>query len=63
MSLLPAGVTLENVTDVAAVCAVASPLWVHQLSDGAQFILPFLGGIWLAVQIIDKLNTMFRKKP
>ena len=53
---------LENVTSVAAACAVFSPLWLHTLSDGAQFLLPILGVVWLLVQIYFKLTSLFRGK-
>jgi hypothetical protein len=57
----------NTVTDIAAVCALSSPWWLHALSDGTQFILPFLGAAWLIIQITGKLypffSSLFRKKP
>lgn len=52
----------EGVTDVIAVGAVASPLWLHQVSEVAALLLPIAGFIWLAVQIGVKLHTTYWKK-
>lgn len=55
-----------NPTDVVrgagAVAAIASPWWLvilKAVSDGAAFILPILGVIWLVIQMTDYL---IRKK-
>jgi hypothetical protein len=49
-------------TDVAAVAAAASPLWLHSMSDFAAMALPILGCAWLLMQAGLKLYSMFWKK-
>lgn len=44
----------EIATDIVAVAAVASPWWLPslaQLHDGAAWVLPLLGVLWLLLQI------------
>jgi hypothetical protein len=44
----------DLVTDVVAVAAIASPWWIptlEQAHDGAAWVLPLLGVLWLLLQI------------
>lgn len=55
--------TTENTTNAIAAAAVASPWWLPTFADvshGAALLLPVLGVVWLAVQIIFKITE--RKK-
>lgn len=52
----------EAVTDVIAVGAIASPLWLSELSGIAANILPIAGLIWLVVQIAIKIHTTYWRK-
>lgn len=52
----------EAISDVVAIGAVTSPLWLHQTSEIAQALLPIAGFVWLSVQIGVKLHTTYRKK-
>lgn len=58
----------EFITDVGATAAIVSPWWLpslHQASETAGMILPLLGGLWLAVQIVTRSyqfwHTYFKK--
>lgn len=56
---------VENTTTAAAVAAVASPVWLpwlHTASEAAATVAPFLGVVWLLVQIVAKIVETFRKK-
>ena len=49
----------EKTTNIVAAGAVASPAWLPVLelvSEYAALLLPILGVIWLAVQIIFKFR-------
>lgn len=51
-------------TDTGAVAAIASPWWLpalHDVSQVAALLLPIAGVIWLAVQIVVKIHTTYRK--
>lgn len=52
----------EAATDVVAIGAMTSPLWLHDISGLAKDLLPIAGFIWLAVQIGVKLHTTYWKK-
>lgn len=52
----------EAITDVVAIGAMTSPLWLHDISGIAKDLLPIAGFIWLAVQIGVKLHTTYWKK-
>lgn len=54
----------EVVTDTGAIAAIASPWWLsslHTISEDAALLLPVFGVIWLAVQIIVRIHTAYRK--
>ena len=51
----------EAATDVVAIGAMTSPLWLHDISGVAQDLLPIAGFIWLAVQIGVKIHTTYWK--
>lgn len=55
----------ELATDIIAAAAIASPWWLPTLQnihDGAAWVLPILGVLWLLLQIGLKLfETYFRK--
>ena len=46
---------MNHGTDAVAVAAVASPIWLEHVSQGAALVLPILGCLWLAVQIVGYL--------
>lgn len=49
---------IDRVTNTVAAGAVFSPWWMPSLSELSQtaaLLLPILGVIWLAVQIIAKI--------
>jgi hypothetical protein len=53
----------ELTTDVVAVAAVASPWWLPSLAqvhDGAAWVLPLLGCLWLLLQIGGWLFAKWR---
>jgi hypothetical protein len=52
----------EAATDVVAVGAMTSPLWLHEMSGLATDLLPIAGFFWLAVQIVVKIHTTYWKK-
>lgn len=52
----------EAVKDAVAVGAIASPLWLNELSGIAAHLLPVAGLIWLTVQIIIKIHTTYWRK-
>lgn len=52
----------EALTDAVAVSAISSPLWLHSTSEIARDILPWLGVIWLVVQIGVKIHTTYWKR-
>lgn len=45
-------VSFDRVTDTVAVGAVASPLWLNQMSEISQLLLPIAGLLWLLIQIV-----------
>lgn len=47
---------VERITDGTAVVAISSPLWLDQLHNGAQWLLPFMGVAWLAMQMYFKIK-------
>jgi hypothetical protein len=51
----------EAATDVVAIGAMTSPLWLHEMSSLATDLLPIAGVLWLAVQIGIKLHTTYWK--
>lgn len=56
--------TVDHVTNTAALGAVGSPWWLPSLqtvSDSAALVLPILGVTWLLVQIGAKLYVTLRK--
>ncbi len=51
----------EAATDLVAIGAMTSPLWLHDLSGFATDLLPIAGVAWLAVQIAVKIHTTYWK--
>ncbi len=51
----------EAATDVVAIGAMTSPLWLHDTAGLARDLLPIAGVIWLAVQITIKIHTTYWK--
>lgn len=51
MSIQSVESTVVPVSNVVAVGAVASPLWLAHVSEIAALVLPIIGVLWLAVQI------------
>lgn len=51
----------EAATDVVAIGAMTSPLWLHDLSGFATELLPIAGFIWLSVQIVIKIHVTYWK--
>jgi hypothetical protein len=54
---------IHQSSNVVAVGAVTSPLWLEQLqqwSDLAATIVPILGAVWLAIQILGYLWKHFK---
>jgi hypothetical protein len=47
---------MDHVTTAAAGAAIVSPWWLDSLHSGAQYLLPFMGCVWLAVQIYYKVK-------
>ncbi|UYO50350.1 hypothetical protein KQX64_07185 [Rhodopseudomonas palustris] len=48
-------------TDISAVSAVASPIWLpylKEVSDIAALLLPIFGLLWLLIQIVVKIHTV-----
>lgn len=52
----------EAASDLIAIGAVTSPLWLHEVAGVAKDLLPIAGVIWLVVQIGVKLHTTYWKK-
>lgn len=52
----------EAATDIVAVGAVSSPLWLHEMSGLATDLLPWFGIAWLVVQIVIKIHTTYWRK-
>lgn len=52
----------EAATDVVAVGAVSSPLWLHEMSGLATDLLPWFGIAWIVIQIVVKLHTTYWRK-
>lgn len=54
---------IQQSSNVVAIGAVTSPLWLEQLqqlSDIAATVVPILGAIWLAIQILGYLWKHFK---
>jgi hypothetical protein len=47
---------VERATDVAAVGAVTSPLWLQDISSFFAAILPIIGAAWLIIQIYHRIK-------
>ena len=57
------GTVVNNATNASAVAAVASPWWLPLLkstSEYAAFILPIMGVIWLAIQMVGYLIRVWK---
>lgn len=55
----------EAITNVTAGAAIVSPWWLPTITfaaDASTFLLPVLGVVWLAVQIIAKVRSEWFNK-
>jgi hypothetical protein len=48
--------TVDRVTDGTAVVAISYPLWLDQLHNGAEWLVPIMGVFWLGLQIYFKIK-------
>lgn len=55
----------ERLTDIVAAGALISPVWLpslHEWSEMAGLLVPILGGLWLVIQIVVKLDQWRRDR-
>lgn len=52
----------EAISDVVAIGAVTSPLWLHEIAGIAKDLLPIAGVLWLAIQAWIKIQLTYWKK-
>ncbi len=61
--MIPDHATDNAVSNVTALGALMSPLWLHTLSDWAATALPILGATYLLLQgYVFIRNNFFQKK-
>lgn len=56
---------MNQTTNGIATAAVLSPLWMkslEELSAIASMVLPILGALWLAIQILGYLWKVYNRK-
>lgn len=53
---------MEHFTTATAGAAIVSPWWLGALHSGAEYLLPFMGIAWIAMQMYYKIKKESKSK-